>query len=86
MTDSTRQKWIDAGLEDSYQELLDRDGISKSEGWSLEQKEAIRKQMRTFIGDIVLELGSKGIHAKDVSKWIDYKTDMALAITKGEPQ
>lgn len=57
---------------------------SKSDGWSDSQKEAIRKQMRTFIGDIVLELGSKGIHAKDVSKWIDYKTDMALAITKGE--
>ena len=83
MTDSTRQKWIDAGLEDSYQELLDRDGISKSEGWSLEQKEAIRAELALLMG-----LSSVAFREEvdgDLVKSLINKTMLAVeAITKGE--
>lgn len=89
MTDSTRQKWIDAGLEDSYNELLDRDGISKSEGWSLEQKEAIRATL-TFLCQEAYEAGHSArqkdrvVTGSDVDRRIETVLSEIEAITKGE--
>lgn len=93
MTDSTRQKWIDAGLEDSYQELLDRDGISKSECWSLEQKEAIRNRFALITQKVFTygcltgrgdALSVKQEEYIDKGLWVDELMAELEAITKGE--